>query len=100
MSWAWQTPNAQTWYLLLLMGLVGTIGQMLLTRAYAIGRTAQIAPFTYFSVIYGAIFGYVFWQEVLDQYFIIGAVLIAIAGLIAVRTPTKPDDHSLISNSA
>ena len=93
--WAWQTPSIKAWGLLVLMGAVGTLGQLLLTRAYAIARTAQIAPFTYFSVVYGAIYGYVFWQEILDWYFVGGAILIATAGLMAI----KPSKEKIVMQS-
>lgn len=85
MLWAWQMPSNQAWLLLLAISIVGTLGQLLLTRAYAIAQTAQIAPFTYFSVIYGSVFGYLFWGETLGLYFVAGAVLIAIAGMLAIQ---------------
>ena len=85
LTWAWQTPEPRTWGLLIFMGAAGTLGQLLLTRGYAIANASQVAPFTYFSVLYGAAFGYLFWDEVLDIGFISGAVLIAIAGLLAIR---------------
>jgi drug/metabolite transporter (DMT)-like permease len=83
--WTWQTPAPHTWGLLLLMGAAGTLGQLLLTRAYAIANASQIAPFTYFSVVYGAAHGYLFWEETMDMSFIGGAILIAIAGLLSLR---------------
>lgn len=84
MLWAWKMPSLNTWGLLVALSLTGTIGQFLLTRGYAIARSSQVAPFTYFSVIFGSIYGYLFWDELLDVYFISGALLIAIAGLLAV----------------
>lgn len=99
MSWAWQTPAAHSWLLLLIMGATGTAGQLLLTRGYAIARAAQVAPFTYFSVVFGAVYGYVFWEETLRPGFVVGALLIAVAGLLALRpgrdkTPINQADVS------
>ena len=91
LAWAWQTPAAHSWGLLLLMGASGTLGQLLLTRGYAVARASQVAPFTYFSVLYGAGFGYLFWDEVLSMGFVTGALLIAIAGLLVIRSaPQTP----------
>ncbi len=84
MLWAWQMPSPHAWALLLALSLSATAGQFLLTRGYAVARSSQVAPFTYFSVIFGSIYGYLFWGELLDSYFIIGALLIAIAGLLAI----------------
>ena len=90
MTWAWQTPAAHNWGLLLVMGATGTLGQLLLTRGYAIARASQVAPFTYFSVVFGAAYGYLFWEETLRPGFVMGALLIAIAGLLAIRPGKMP----------
>jgi drug/metabolite transporter (DMT)-like permease len=87
--WAWQMPTAQEWGLLFLMGLFGTLGQLLLTRGYSVAAASQVAPFTYFSVVFAAVYGYLFWDETLDLAFIAGAALIAIAGIVALRSNSK-----------
>lgn len=83
--WAWQTPTLSQWLLLAMMGVMGTAGQLLLTRGYAVAAAAQVSPFTYFSVVFGATWGYLIWDETLDWLFVAGALLIAIAGIMAVR---------------
>ncbi len=83
--WAWQTPSPGEWGLLALMGLLGTAGQLMLSRGYAVAPAARVSPFTYFSVVFGAAFGYLFWGETLDWLFVAGAMLIAVAGIMAVR---------------
>jgi len=85
LAWAWQMPTLEQWALLGLMGVMGTAGQLLLTRGYSIAPAAKVSPFTYFSVVFGASYGYLFWGEGLDALFIAGALLIAIAGVMAVR---------------
>jgi drug/metabolite transporter (DMT)-like permease len=67
------------------MGLFGTLGQFALTRGYAIANAGTIAPFTYFSVIFGVLYGYVFWQEIPGLAFFAGAVLIALAGVLTMK---------------
>jgi drug/metabolite transporter (DMT)-like permease len=81
----WQTPTPGQWGLLLLIGLLGTFGQLLLTRGYAIAAAASVSPFTYFSVIFGAFYGYLFWDEHLSLQFIAGALIIALAGMLTLR---------------
>lgn len=85
LTWGWQMPTVREWGLLLLMGAVGTAGQLLLTRGYAIAEPARIGPFTYFSVVFASAYGYLFWGELLDAWFLAGAVLIALAGVLAIR---------------
>lgn len=95
LAWAWQTPTAQEWGLLFLMGLFGTLGQLLLTRGYSVAAASQVAPFTYFSVVFAALYGYLFWDETLDFGFIAGAMLIAVAGIVALRSNSKRNKLSL-----
>lgn len=91
--WKWQMPLEDEWALLVMMGLAGTSGQLLLTRAYAVGSTARISPFTYFSVVFAAIYGYIFWGEILDIYFIVGSILVVLAGILALYSK-KPLENS------
>lgn len=85
MIWAWQTPTPSQWVLLLVIGATGTFGQLLLTRGYAVAPAGRLAPFIYFSVIFGALYGYLLWGEQLHLSFAVGAMMIAIAGISAVR---------------
>ncbi len=85
LGWAWQTPSPTAWGLLLLMGAMGTAGQMLLTRGYATAPAAVVGPFTYFSVLFATAYGYLFWDEVPSSNFVFGAVLIVMAGILALR---------------
>jgi len=84
--WAWQTPTAEQWLWLFATGLFGTIGQLLLTRGYAIAPSGRVSPFTYFSVVFGAGYGYLFWQELPATTFVFGALLIATAGVLTLVT--------------
>lgn len=83
--WHWQTPEGQSWWLLVLMGVAGTLGQLLLTRGYALGKAARMAPFTYFSVVFAALLGFIFWDETLRTSFVIGTALIVVAGVMVVQ---------------
>jgi drug/metabolite transporter (DMT)-like permease len=97
MIWSWRTPSAAEWGWLALIGLLGTLGQLMLTRGYAIACTATVSPITYTSVLFGAAYGYLFWQESLTVQFILGAVLIALAGLLAIGLRERIDD-TLVSD--
>ena len=83
--WAWQTPSLDDLGLAFLIGLFGATGQFLLTRGYAVASASNVSPFTYFSVVFGAIYGYLFWGESLNSMFVAGALLIAVAGIMALR---------------
>lgn len=87
--WAWQMPTLTQLSWLLLMGSLGSFGQFLLTRGYSLAGPAQNGPFTYFSVVFAALYGFAIWDERLHYWFYIGAALIAVAGLVVLSTPAK-----------
>ncbi len=85
LAWAWQPPDPDQWVLLVSIGVLGTLGQLLMTRGYAIAPSGQVSPFTYFSVIFGTLYGYLFWQEIPHHTFVAGALLIALAGILTLQ---------------
>ncbi len=93
--WAWQTPNLHEIGLGLLVGIFGITGQFLLSRGYAVASATNVSPFTYFSVIFGASYGYLFWGETLSTTFVIGALLIALAGVMAIRGGRMDTDQEI-----
>ncbi|MEW8562249.1 MAG: DMT family transporter [Candidatus Thiodiazotropha sp.] len=92
MLWSWQQPTPAEWGWLALIGLMGTLGQLMLTRGYAIAAAATVSPMTYASVLFGAAYGYLFWQETLTSQFVLGALLIAFAGILAIGFRERIDD--------
>jgi drug/metabolite transporter (DMT)-like permease len=99
MLWHWQTPNTLQWGLFALVGLMGTLGQLFLTRGYAIASASSASPFTYASVLFGAAYGYLFWDERVSLQFIMGALLIALAGVLALRV-RRITEPPLVSDPA
>ena len=84
--WAWQTPSLREYLMLIGVGLTTTIGQLLLTRGYQNAPASSVGIFTYTSVPFGTFLGWLFWNELLDSNFLIGAILIILAGSIVLRT--------------
>lgn len=83
----WQAPNGRELLLMITIGIVGTLGQLALTRAYSISNAGTVAPLTYFSVIFGGLYGYLFWGEIPEMQFISGAILISLAGILTLKKP-------------
>jgi len=70
------------------LSLFATSGQILMTRAYLLAPASQIGPFSYSSIIFGSLLGWIFWEETLDQYFIFGAGLVLAAGILVLNNRT------------
>jgi drug/metabolite transporter (DMT)-like permease len=76
------SPNNQEWLLLIGLGLVGTAGQFFLTKAYHMAPASQVGPFTYSSLLWASIAGWLFWNEWPANNVFMGAALIITAGLV------------------
>ncbi len=87
--WAWVTPSWFELGMLCLMGTIGTIGQLMMTKAYTLAVPGRVAPFTYASLVYASIYGWVFWDEQLRWATLAGSLLIFIAGLLTLKKPKK-----------
>lgn len=83
--WGWQTPPVHTWIWLILIGITGTLGQLLMTYAYQIANPGQVGPYTYASVIYAALLGWAFWNEALLITTLIGSLLIVASGILNIK---------------
>jgi len=67
------------------IALFSTIGQLLLSKAYGLAPAGQLGPYTYTSVIFAALFGWLIWGEVLLINTWIGIFIIIFAGILAIR---------------
>ena len=82
----WTTPAPETWPWLVVMGLTATLGQLLMTRAFATAEASAVLPFDFARLIFVAIFGFLLFGERPDLWTWIGAaVIIAATVYIAHR---------------
>lgn len=75
----------QLWPWLLAMGIIATFGQSLMTLSYRFASPARIGVYNYSSVIWAALLGYLFWDELLHWTTLVGTVLIIAAGVWNLR---------------
>jgi len=85
LAWSWRTPAFELWAWLLAMGVLASTAQLCLTRAYAHAPAAQVGPFSYATVVFAALAGWGFWGEVPDVLSAVGALLVCVAGALAIR---------------
>jgi drug/metabolite transporter (DMT)-like permease len=83
--WAWQTPAAHLWIPILVIGVCASIGHVLMTRAYGLAPASQVGPFSYTTVIFAGLIGWVFWTEVPDALSLVGAAIVCVAGILTIR---------------
>lgn len=77
-------PTGQQWAYLILLGAVGTCGQFCLTQAYRLAPASQVGSFTYSSLLWASLAGWLVWREVPSLQTLLGGALIISAGLILI----------------
>jgi drug/metabolite transporter (DMT)-like permease len=85
--WGW--PNANDTLLMMACGVIAAIAATLLTHAYRKGEASVVTPFEYTAMMWGSLWGFVLFDEKLVSWTIIGMLLIATAGVLAVRAGRK-----------
>ena len=85
----WQTPTGAEWGLLVLMGLLGLVGQAAMTRGFAIGEASAVVSFDYLRLIFAGLIGIVLFAEVPDIWSVTGAAIIITSTLYIIRREIK-----------
>lgn len=81
-GWVWPTQTELA--LLVGAGLVGGLGQVLLTSSYRYADASVLAPFTYVSMIWALLIGCFFFDEVPTVAMLAGAALVILSGVVIV----------------
>ena len=81
----WQTPSGTQLLMLLLLGTLAASAQYVMTRAYSFAPASRISAFSYSSVLYASLLGWIFWDEWMDQWAWMGAAMVVISGLLLIR---------------
>ncbi len=81
----WKFPSSYEFILLVSAGLLGGVGQILLTESYRYAEVAVIAPFEYCSIILALLIGYFIFDEIPTVMTMIGVALIITAGIIIIE---------------
>ena len=78
-EWIWPTPIDWVW--LILLGLLGGVAQVMVTRAWRLAPAAVLAPFDYTSIILAVLFGYFWFHEEASWMVWVGLPLVIGSGL-------------------
>lgn len=79
-GWVW--PTGLELALLIGAGLVGGVGQILLTSSYRFADASVLAPFTYVSMIWALLIGYFIFSEIPTVMMLAGAALVILSGVV------------------
>ncbi len=88
LHWPVLTLTSLAW--LFLLGLLATFAQLLLTSAYGYAPAGQLGTFTFSSVIFATLAGWLLWDETVTVIGFIGMGIILAAGLLVMWGQTRP----------
>lgn len=85
----WVLPTWSDGLLIGICGVVAATGTMFLTAAYRVARSSTVTPFEYTGILWAPLWGYLFFAEVPRFTTFVGAAIILVAGLMAMRMARK-----------
>ena len=81
----WQNPSPNQIVGLLVIACTGVFGHMILMKAYEIAPASVLQPFSYTQLVWGIFIGIMVFGEYPDGLMLLGAGIVVIAGIIAMR---------------
>lgn len=91
LPWTWQqVPNGGVWGLLLLAGLMGTVGHLMLILAYTKAPAATLAPYMYMQIAIAMLSGWLVFGHVPSPLALVGMLLITVCGAAAAWLAARP----------
>lgn len=85
----WHLPHWMDLAWILGLSISGLLGQLCIVRAYQLAPAVRVSPMLYTLIIWGVLFGMLFWGEILDLSFILGSSVVIITGVYIVHAPIR-----------
>jgi len=83
--WVWRDPSAVAWGMAATMGLLATIGQHFIIRAYTEGEASVVSPFDYLRLPLSVAAGVWIFAETPSWWTLAGALIIVVSTLYIAR---------------
>jgi drug/metabolite transporter (DMT)-like permease len=84
LTWSWQPLQQQDLFLLLLIGLLATTSQLIMSKAYSLAPPGLIGPVSYLAIVFAGLIAWFRWGEGPDMTSLLGAALIFSASLLSI----------------
>ena len=85
----WVTPDLTGLFYLLTIGLLGGLGQVLLTHAYAKAPAAYVSAFSYSSIVFATAFDFLIWHHTPAWQVLVGSTVVIASGLYILWRETR-----------
>lgn len=81
----WRNPNLLQWSELVAVGVLGSLAQYAIFRAYQIGEATVVGPVDNSQMIWAGLIGSLFFGEIPDEYTAAGVLIIVVSTLGVLR---------------
>ena len=85
----WQAMPPRDLMLFMACGGIAAVGLSLLTYAYRVAPSSIVAPFEYSFIIWGVLWGWLFWSQLPTTLAWAGIALLIAAGLLVIRAEAQ-----------
>ena len=85
----WKMPTLIDFILFFVLGLCGSVANLLLTQSYRLAEASLVTPIKYLSLVFAILFGYFIWSEVPKVLTLLGAALVITSSLIIFMRENK-----------
>ncbi|MBW6397737.1 DMT family transporter [Roseomonas sp. HJA6] len=89
LPFVWTTPTLWELLLLVLIGLIGGVAQIMLTEAYASAQVSALGPYSYTSILWSVMLGWLVFADAPTWSTLAGAALIVASGLYILHRELK-----------
>lgn len=92
----WKIPLFKDCLLLISIGIIGSLGNIIITEAYRKSEISLITPIKYLNLIFAIVFGYFLFNEVPEYSTLIGSVFIIVSTVIIFIRERKLNKKNII----
>ena len=85
----WVLPTMHQFLLLFVLGMVSVVGHTFITYAYSVAPAVVVSPMFYTMIVWGALFGTIFFDENINTNLWFGTPLIILSGLYIIYQESK-----------
>ena len=95
----WSKPSAMQLLLLVGCGLFGGLAQILVTLSLRYADASLLAPFDYTTLVWSMLIGYLFLNSLPGSTTLLGASIVALAGIFAVWREKRQRKVAMVSST-
>lgn len=95
----WSKPSAMQLLLLVGCGLFGGLAQILVTLSLRYADASLLAPFDYTTLVWSMLIGYLFLNSLPGSSTLLGAAIVALAGIFAVWRENRQRKLAMVSST-